>query len=135
MHINSSRLYCNMMFVISTLVQEVLNKMKQNKNKSFSMNENYIIWKMFKLIKPKWGFTYPTGNISSWNLSKAKNLHNFAKCHCSSMCEEIKFIFTEYSWLHWAIWKHFKNKYRISFNLNFWIMILLEHALSSQKLV
>lgn len=78
---------------VSTLLQEVLNKMKQNKSKSFSMNENDIIWKMFKLLNPKWGFTYPTGNISSWNLSKPKNLHDFAKCHCSSMCEEMVYFY------------------------------------------
>lgn len=95
-YINNSQLHCNMMFAksiaISTLVQEVLNKMMQNKNKSF-IKENYIIWEIFKWTNPKWGFTYPTGNISSWNLSKAKNLHDFAKCHCSSKCKDIVYFY------------------------------------------
>lgn len=45
----------------SILMYEVWNKPKQNKNKSFSMNDNAIVWKTLKRINPKWGFTYPTG--------------------------------------------------------------------------
>lgn len=90
-------MHSNMMFAqniaISTLVQKVLNKMIQNKNKSFSMNENDIIWEIFKLINPKWGFNYSSGNICTWNLNKAKNLHDFVKCHCSSMCKDIIYFY------------------------------------------
>lgn len=117
---------------ISTLVQKVLNKMMQNKNKSF-MKENYIIWEMFKWINPNWGFIYPTGNISSWNLSKAKNLHDFAKCHCSSMCKDIVYFYwaqlTALSNLE-ALQKQMQNGLQFEF-LNH---DTFEYSLSSQKL-
>lgn len=118
---------------ISTLVQKVLNKIMQNKNKSYSMNENDIIREMFKWINPKWGFTYPTGNISSWNLSKAKKIYMILLSVTAAPCVKTVYFYwaqlTALSNLE-ALQKQMQNTLQFEF-LNYDI---LEHSLSSQKL-